>query len=465
MAKSKVNTISQLFRFAITHYNKPNLIRYRGEDGLFYNISTSEFMYRVMDFSLGLRETGVKAAAKVALFSKNQLEWYVADLACHLLNTIVVPVRPAATPAETAFILNDSEFECLIIFDEEQRRKIDRVRDRLQKVKEIIMFEPGEDSDGVISFEAVLEKGREVDRLDFLDQAVRLAHPDEMATLIYTARHNETPKGIMLSHQNIISSVLALDRVLNLHPLDSVASFIPTANVFAKILHYVCLYSGATILNLGVDFETRGVQSAAPTIIVADSEFFELLKTRIEADARQSGGLRRNIFNWSERLRKKASRIQEKGRWRRMVFNTKNRLADYLVYSHIREKFGHRVKYLICAGPQLNQETAAFYDLAGLKLLEGYWRAEAASAVTLNPPGQPKPGTAGRALPDLELRLAKNGEIVIKGPGVMMGYYKKPEETEVVLAGDGFHTGDVGYLDHEGYLTLVQRQNNHQTDQ
>ncbi len=454
----KIETLSQLFDYNLTNFNKPDLLVYRGQDDKYYNISSNEFKSSVVNIALGLRELGIKHDAKVVLLSENRPEWHVVDFACHLLGAVVVPIFPTLIPEQIDYIVNNSEAELVVVSNNQQAAKISEIRERIKKVKNVITFEQDAATGDILFFETVLQKGREQDDRDFYDKAIKLAKPDVICTIIYTSGTTGVPKGVMLSHRNFVSNVLDCLDMIEIIPQDKGLSFLPLCHAFERMLDYAYFYAGATIVysshndNVAQDLEQTG-----PTIMAAVPRFYEKVKAKIEAKAAADGGLKKKIFDWAIKIGGEKGKYILQGKRGGLFINLKHGLADKLVLSKIQAKTGGNLKYFISGGAPLSAEVARFFFAAGLRILEGYGLTETSPVLSVNPYAKPKFGSVGKILRNVEIKVAEDGEILAKGPNIMMGYYKMPNETDEVMADGWFHTGDIGKVDDENYLSITDR--------
>ncbi len=452
-----VQTLSQLFHYNITHFNKPDLLIYRGHDGTFHKISSNEFKDRVVSFALGLKALGIKSENKILLLSENRPEWHIADFASHLLGAVLVPIFPTLIPDQIEFIANNSDSEVIIVSNEIQLAKIQQIRARLKKLKHVIVMNADAIKENVVSFGKVLQSGSEREGDEFLERTVNVARPDEIATLIYTSGTTGTPKGVMLSHRNLVSNFLACTHYFKLEPSDVGLSFLPLSHAFERTVDYFYFYSGVSIIYSSNETVAEDMEEGRPTIMAAVPRFYEKVRARVIAKAEAEGSVKKALFNWSMKVGRQMAEaelgIGEKGEPSRWQYN----LADKLVFSKIKARTGGRMKYFISGGAPLSVEVALFFYSAGLKIMEGYGLTETSPIISVNPPERPKIGTVGKVLPGVEVKIAADGEIIVKGPNVMMGYYKMPAATDEVLEDGWLHTGDVGTLDEDNYLTITDR--------
>ena len=453
-----IETLSQLFDYNVSNFNKPDLLVYRGQDDEYYNISSNEFKSSVVNFALGLRELGIKQDTKVVLLSENRPEWHVVDFACHLLGAVVVPIFPTLIPEQIEYIVNNSEAELIVVSNSQQAAKICEIKDQIRKVKNVIAFEENAAKEDILFFEVLLQKGREQNDRDFYDKAVKLAKPEMISSIIYTSGTTGIPKGVMLSHRNFVSNVLDAVDMIEITAQDKCLSFLPLCHAFERMLDYAYFYAGATIVysahndNVALDLEKTG-----PTIMAAVPRFYEKVKAKIEAKAARAGGLKKKIFEWAIKVGGEKGKYILQDKSGGFILNLKYSLADKLVLAKIQAKTGGNLKYFISGGAPLSAEVARFFFAAGLRILEGYGLTETSPVLAVNPYERPKFGTVGKILRSVEIKIAEDGEILAKGPNIMMGYYRMPAETDEVMIDGWFHTGDIGKIDDENYLSITDR--------
>ncbi len=453
-----IETLSQLFEFSTSKYNRPDLLNYRGKDGGFHKISSNEFRDRVIQLALGLKTIGVKQESKVLILSENRPSWHVVDFACHLLGAVVVPVFPTLVPEQIEYIVDHSGVEVLFASNQGQLDKILQIRNQLKKVKHIIVFDADAATKEIHSFDAILQAGRDQDETGFYEAALKLASPDDLATLIYTSGTTGQPKGVMLTHKNFMANVLDCAEALRLTSEDKALSFLPLSHAFERTVDYVYFYRGLSIAySAGIDTLMDDLREAQPTIMANVPRFYEKVKSRIMAQAAEDGGLKKTIFDWAAVVGKDKADRDLDGRNGGLLLDLRYNIADRLVFRKIRARTGGRLRYFISGGAPLSAEVGRFFWAAGLTILEGYGLTETAPVISVNPYDRPKYGTVGKVLKSVEVKLAEDGEIMARGPNVMVGYYKMPEETQLVLEDGWFHTGDIGHFDDDGYLCITDR--------
>ena len=460
-----VDTVADLPFHMSGRFQNPELIGRCRSDGI-DSLSSKEFFERIRDLSLGLGALGVTAGDRVAIVSESRPEWLMADLAVLCGGAVTVPVYPTLSSPQVRYILNDAGAKAAIVSTRLQLDKIQEVRHKLPALEAVILIDGWQSSDSpsVISFEAVRERGHA--RLtgewgagrEFRDRA-RAVRPDQMATIIYTSGTTGEPKGVMLSHANLVSNVKAGAQVLQLTEQDVALSFLPLSHSFERTVSYIYLLSGVRVV-FAESFDTIGARPRAGAADAADRR-----PARLREAARHG--------SWTRARPSPGSRARfSAGRWARARRAAKRHcvdvrsacsghcrpsVADHLVFAKIRDGLGGRIRYLVSGSAPLSASIAEFFQGIGLPIIEGYGLTETSPILTVNPPDAPRVGTVGRALPGVELRIADDGEILARGPNIMSGYYNKPDATAEALKDGWFHTGDIGTIDEEGYLRITDR--------
>lgn len=457
-------TLADLPFFVMGRYPR-DLFVGRCREGGIDGQSTHAFFERIRDLALGLERLGVARGDRVAIVSESRPEWLVADLAALTLGAVTVPIYPTLTAAQTRAILADSGARVAFVSDRTQAEKLAEVRDGVPGFDATIVMagETGGLGGRTLTLDEVAERGH--DRLreswglgrQYHDRARQVA-PGDLATLIYTSGTTGDPKGVMLTHANIVSNVKACCEVLGLGPDDVALSFLPLSHSFERTVAYIYLASGVTLV-FAESLETvgRDLGVVRPTMMTGVPRAFEKMQARILEAAASAPLVRRVLFRWALAVGRAVSRARLTGRRPPLFAAVQHRLADRLVLSKIRARTGGRIRYLVSGSAALPPAVAEFFHAVGLLLLEGYGLTETAPVLTVNPPDSPRLGTVGRPIPGVELRIAEDGEILARGPNVMAGYYNKPEATAAVLRDGWLHTGDIGEIDGQGYLRITDR--------
>ncbi len=457
----EIRTLCDVFYDSVDRYKKPEHLRYK-KDGAWRGVSSDEFRRAVEELSMGLRALGVGKGDRVAILSENRPEWAFADLATLTAGAVDAPIYSTLSAPQILYILNDSEATVLFVSNAAQGRKVAEIRDQAKDLKHVIRMDEAP-IEGTLSFEEVRAKGREALAAD--PEAVRKraaeVKADDLATLIYTSGTTGDPKGVMLVHSNLVSNVEASLQVFPELTTDDVAlSFLPLCHVFERMGgHYLMLRAAVTIAYAeGVDKVPANMLEVRPTIMLSVPRLYEKMYARVQEKVASDPPQRQKIFRWALGVGREFFRHKVDGTTPGLLLRLKHAVADALVFSKIKERTGGRLRLFVSGGAPLAREIAEFFGAAGLLILEGYGLTETSPVITVNSPTALKPGSVGKPIVGVEVRIAADGEILTRGPHVMKGYFKKPDATAEVIDKDGwFHTGDVGVLDEKGFLIITDR--------
>lgn len=453
-----VDTLSQLFLNTINIYPKEDLMLYKKE-GRYMPISTEEFGQRVKFIGLGLKTLGVEPEDKLIILSENRPEWVMTDLANLCLGGISVPIYTSLVPEQIKYIIDDSDARIVVCSNQELWKKIEEVKNDLNKVKHYISFEETA-PEGVWSLEQIVERGKELDQKNpaLFEENAHKIKADDLASIIYTSGTTGVPKGVMLTHKNFISNIKACAAIIPFSRKDTVLSFLPLSHVLERMVNFTYLYKGCTIAFAeSVETVAENLLEVRPHIMVSVPRVFEKIYSKVMDNVLASSFLKGKIFFWAlktgRRYGQRKLQKQPISTW----LEKKKKLAHKLVFSKIVEKTGGRVRFFVSGGAPLSKDIAEFFYAMGLIILEGYGLTETSPVIAVNTLENLKLGTVGRPIPGVEVEIADDGEILARGPNVMKGYYKKEAETKEAFEGGWFHTGDIGYLDEDGFLVITDR--------
>ncbi len=414
-------------------------------------ISSRELYRDAVGISRSLNAWGIAKGDRVAILSENRPEWPTAEFGTLLFGGVVVPIYPTLTGEQCAYVLNDSGARVAFVSTVDQFKKLQAVRAQTRLEKIVVMDYIG--IPDAIPMHRLMHEGPTSRDAEF-DARAQAISPDDLATIIYTSGTTGTPKGAMLTQGNLASNLL---HSLNDYPLgvgDLSVSFLPLSHITARHVDYAMLYHGVTVAYCPYIEDLRTtLPEVRPTIFVAVPRVYE--KIRSQAEVMAKGGFKRKIFDWALRVGR-AHRDEILAGKRPASADWK--LADKLVFSKIRQALGGRVKIYISGGAPLGRDLAEWYANAGIRIHEGYGLTETSPVIALNKPNAHRIGTVGRPLPNVEVRIAEDGEILTRGPSVFKGYWNMPQETGAAFTPDGwFRTGDVGTLDADRFLTVTDR--------
>jgi long-chain acyl-CoA synthetase len=447
---------------------------------------------RVQAIAAGLLSLGLRPEDRVAIISETRVEWVLADLGIMCAGGATTTVYPATQPDDVAYILADSGTRFVFAEDYVQRAKLRRLRDRLPDLRTVVTFDdspgdapdPGEapdpgdapdpgkapdpaeapddaERDAEIGLAELERRGRERLAADpaAVHDAVAAVGRESLATLIYTSGTTGRPKGVRLVHDNWTYEGMAIDELGLLRPDDVQYLWLPLSHSYGKVLLAGQLAVGfASAVDGRVDKIVDNLGVVRPTFMAAAPRVFEKVYARVEGLAAEEGGPKLRIFRWAVGVGRRVSRLRQQGRRPGVLLAAQHAVADRLVFSKIRARFGGRLRYFVSGSAPLSVEVAEWFHGTGMLILEGYGLTETSAGTFVNRPAQARFGTVGQPLPGVEVRIAEDGEVLLRGPGNIRGYHGLPEQTAEMLDPDGWlHTGDIGELDEAGFLRITDR--------
>ena len=439
-----MQTIPQRFKETAERWSRRPALKFKYH-GAYISLSFAELEKRVNILAQGLAELGISKEEKVAILSENRTEWVRADLAALSLGAATVPIHTTMSSNIIKHILNDSQSEIIFVSNQEHFNKLQLIINDVPKLSTVIYFQlselPPNFPKKLLSLEEVMNLGEQSTKDFKVD-----THPDDLATIIYTSGTTALPKGVMLTHNNLMSNALAATTAVPIDQHDVLLSFLPLSHVLERTAgYYAPLVCHGSCIAYAQNIKTLkdNLKEVKPTIMIAVPRIFEKVHDGIWDKIKEGSSLKRKIFVWALK--------QEPGTFQ-------YRIADLLVFHKIRSAFGGRLRLVISGGATLNHKLARFFARIGVKILEGYGLTETSPVVTVNRPDNVKFGTVGTQLPGVEVEIAPDKEILVRGGGVMKGYYKNEALTKEVIDAQGwFHTGDLGFLSSEGFLVIVGR--------
>jgi long-chain acyl-CoA synthetase len=454
-------TLNEIFFGAIERWGERPVVMRVKRAGAWQPLSYRDLLDAVRSVSLGLGSLGVREGDRVAILAENRPEWAIADYACLAARCIDVPIYPTLPPAQIAYQLRDAGVVAIIVSSSAQRAKIDEIRGDVPTLRHLITMDEGASGNGAMTFADVQAAGRKVTGKDREWQARALeAGADDVATLIYTSGTTGEPKGVMLTHGNITSNVIAGLERLPLQDSDECLSFLPLSHIFERMAGHFCMMQSGAIINYATSMDTVAAEMGEvhPTVVLSHPRLYEKVYARVLENALGGSAIKKQIFFWAKRVGE---------RWVDYVLGHRRvpgwlafryRIASRLVFAKLRERVGGRIRFFVSGGAPLSADIARFFYAAGLPVLEGYGLTETSPVIAVNGTEELKLGTVGKPLANVAVEIASDGEILTRGPHVMKGYFNKPEATAAAIDGRGwFHTGDIGMLDAQGYLRITDR--------
>jgi long-chain acyl-CoA synthetase len=413
-------------------------------------ISSRQLYGYVAALARVLKQWGIKKGDRIAILSENRPEWMIADFACATSGIPDVPIYTTLTAEQTLYLLQNSGARVIFVSTLEQLRKIQSIQAQTALEKIVVMDDVAEVN--VVRMWSLLEGVSNEQDPEF-DAQSRQILPEDLATLIYTSGTTGTSKGVMLTHGNLTSCALTASKKSEWVEGDVYLSFLPLSHVTARHVDYICYLDGVTIVYCAVfDQLPQMLQEAKPTIIVAVPRVYE--KVRQEAERRAGHGLKRKIFDWAVHVGEGHKEEIASGE---TPSSLTWKLANKLVYEKIRQGFGGRSRGYFSGGAPLGKDMAEWFCSVGIPVMEGYGLTETSPTLSVNRRGEFRIGSVGKVNEGLQLKIAEDGEILVKGPTVFKGYWELPEETRAAFADGWFKTGDIGELDKDGYLYITDR--------
>lgn len=458
------STIPEMFqkivgKFAAT--SRPVLMHKTG--GTYQGIGYAELKNRVENFALGLASLGIRRGDRVAIVAENRPEWVISDQAIVALGAIDVPVYPTMSAKQNEYIFNDAGVRMAIVSNQFQLNKVMRVRENVPSLETVILMnekaaiaEPG-----TMNFSDILRLGESYrrDHPDYLGETMADVKPDDLLTLIYTSGTTGNPKGVMLTHRNLVSNIVSSAQVINFGPDDTLLSFLPLSHTFERMAGYYTAFAcGATVAYAeSVETVAANMLEVRPTIVTTVPRLFERIHSRIMKQVDAGSAVKQGIFHWAIGVGKQYAAALRRGTVPASL-RMQHALADRLVYHKLREKTGGRMRFFVSGGAALARSLGEFFEAVGLTVIEGYGLTESAPVIAANRVNDYRFGSVGQPIPGVEVRIAEDGEILARGPNVMKGYWKQPEATAQAIDREGWlHTGDIGMIDAENFLHITDR--------
>ena len=466
-------TLVELYRTAFTQQPRRDAFRFKS-NGAWHDVSSAAALERVEAVAAALHKIGIQPGDRVAILSENRIEWALADLGALTAGAAVVPVYPTLTAMQAKHILGDSESRVVLVSSKAQLEKVVSLAPELPMLTAIFVLDPPPElspaahagAEGAVpirSWQNLLDIGTATlaAQPGLAKHLGDQVEPGQLATLIYTSGTTGVPKGVELAHANLYSNVRDALLEFDIGPGDSCLSVLPLSHIFERMAgHYTMISRGVSIAYAeSIDLVAANLAEVKPTILFAVPRLFEKIYRRVLDAAMILPPLRRAMFFRARDVAMKWAKAQavggggSPGGW----VAVQHGFYDPLVYRKLRQRVGGRIRFFISGGAPLAVEIAEFFSGCGLPVLEGYGLTETSPVIAVNRPARNKPGTVGPPIAGVEVKIAGDGEICVKSPGVMRGYFRLPEETAKAIIDGWFHTGDIGHLDGDGFLVITDR--------
>lgn len=455
-------TLNELFNQAVDRYRESEFLRFKSGDG-WRSLTYGEVARRVRELALGLHSLGLSPSDRVAIWSENRPEWNLADLATLAISAVDVPIYATQARSQVEYILADSAARAIFV----SRAFLDdalAMKSQLPELEFVISFDPAETqaTPSVVVISELVDKGRAVygESPSLYDSLWHKATTDDLATILYTSGSTGDPKGVMLTHKNLTANALNSAHWLELGNRHELAlTYLPFTHIFERAVWYLYAHTGNTIAYAeSIDAVARNLLEIRPTAMTSVPRMFEKIYARIIERGLAAGFPKRQIFLWSLTVGRRWAERKDRGETIGPLLALQHKIADALVFKKWREAVGGNIRIFISGGAPLAPEIAYLFMAAGLQILQGYGLTETSPSVSCNTETRNRIGTVGPVMDNVEVRIAEDGEILVKGDTVMKGYYNRPAENEEAFTADGwFRTGDIGHLDPDGFLVITDR--------
>jgi long-chain acyl-CoA synthetase len=453
---TRSTTIADLLPVAVERFGPESAVRYKDASGEWTSRTFSEVGDVVRQLSLGLLELGIEKGDKVSILSNTRPEWSYFDFAALTAGATVVPIYQTNSPEECRYVLENSDTKAVVVEDDEQLEKIRNIRGSLPKLEHVIRMTGS--SDDAISMQELIERGSGRSESEW-EERWRAVTPEDICTFIYTSGTTGPPKGCVISHGNYRSmcdmaveeGVLVQGRTTYL--------YLPLAHSFALLIQLLSFDIGGTLAYWERDplKILPNLAEVKPHYFPSVPRIFEKIYTAATGKAEKAGGIQKRIFWWAIGVGTKVRELERRGREPGVLLKAQHALADRLVLANIRNLFGGRIVEAVSGAAPINPEILRFFDAAGVLVLEGWGMTETSTAATIARPDDFRFGTIGKPFAGCEIKIADDGEILVRGPNIFQGYYKNEDATRETLVGGWLHTGDVGEIDADGYIKITGR--------
>ncbi len=456
-----IETLPELFVRSAAEFDLPDALNYKS-DGEWKTISSAEIIERAENIALGLYSLGLRKGDRVAILAPNSPDWTLADAGCQFAGVIDVPIYTTLAPESVRYIIDDSQSRVLFLQGQEAYERLIPALKDCKSIEKFILFDEEESAnDRVISLQQLESTGAELKTENpVLSEELRDAvKSNDIATLIYTSGTTGEPKGVMLSHRNLISNAIDASEKYAFGGQDTSLSVLPLSHVFERTGMYVYIHSGMRVFYAeSIEKVPENLKEVRPTIFIGVPRIFEKVFERARLKAAQAGRVNEIVFDWAIEVAKEFATLKENGEAIPIALSAQHAVADKVVYQKLREFFGGCLRLCITGGAALPDEIFLIFTGAGISIMQGYGLTETSPVISSNNPSAIRVGTVGRPVRNVKVRIADDGEVEVTGPGVMLGYYHKEEATKAAFTEDGwFRTGDIGSIDADGFLKITDR--------
>ena len=461
------NTIPKLFWYHVSQ-NRDKVSNWVKKNGLWKSMTWGEYGRRSKQIGLALIADGLRPGDKVSIFSQTRLEWVVCDMAIMGIGCVTAPIYHSNTDEQAQYIAEHSGSRIAFVEDQEQLDKMLAIWDRLPNLEKIIVFDQYDPKGlpNVVSLESFEESGATIAKTgdQEFEKRIETSDPESVISLVYTSGTTGHPKAGMINSRNVISIVQHLPKMIKVKPDDISVAYLPLAHIAERLLgHFIKLaYGSETAFAESMEDMPMNIRQTGPTVLFGTPRVFEKFFARISTGMKDATRFQRSVYNWALKVGKDIAAAKTDnakiGGW----LQVKGSLARFFIHDKIKDIFGGRLRFMISGAAPISPEIIHYFNWIGITIYEGYGMTETTGVVSINYPGNVKIGSVGQIIPDTEVRIAEDGEICVRAPQNISGYYKNDEATKELLKSDGnggfwLHTGDVGNIDEDGYLFITDR--------
>lgn len=453
------DTIGGMIKARVDKYGDRVMMRHKVA-GSWKDITWNEFYDNARNIAYALIKMGVQPGDRVAIFSKNSPFWQMADIAILSVGAASVPLYATITAKQAEYIVRDSGSRAIFVGSPDHTKRVLEVKGNLPELMKVITLDNSKsESPDVMTFDEMLEMGAANPNPDELELRLEAVKPLDLASIVYTSGTTGDPKGVMLLHDNFLSNVRAASSLVEVDDTDIILSFLPLSHSLERMGgYYTALYNGVTVAHAeSIDTLTNDIADIRPHWMISVPRLYEKIHAGVLTNIASESPVKQKIFNWAVGVGRQVSALQSSHKPIPFFLGLKHSIANKLVFSKIYAKMGGRLRFFLSGGAPLAKEIAEFFHAMGILILEGYGLTETSPVLTVNTPDAFRFGSVGKPIPEVEVKIAGDGEIIARGPNIMKGYWNHPAETAEVLEGGWFHTGDIGEFDSDGFLHITDR--------
>ncbi len=463
MENSNPKTLVELLKQAVKNQPKKEVLRFK-QDKKWTGITGEELFERVRNVALGLYGLGVRKWDRVAVLAESGPLWTISDYAILSTGAVNVPIYPTQPVHQVEYILQESQPKLMFVSNTKQMKRVSEALKKFPDLR-IVLFQGANDNENTIPYETIEASGADLraEKPGLFDAISTDVQGKDLASIIYTSGTTGEPKGALLTHTNIVSNALTSGTLFDLKPDDLMLSFLPLSHIFERMVLYLCLYYGVQINYAGgIETVAGDIKEVRPTLMTTVPRLLEKIFARMQKTAADAGGFTKKTFDWAMEIAKSSAPYLAEHQSLPLTLAVKRKIADRLVFKKLREALGGRMGRLISGGAALPPDIAQIFIGSGVLILQGYGLTETAPVIAVNTMKQNRIGSVGPPIPDVEVKLAEDGEILVRGALVFQGYFNKPEETAAVFTEGAenerwFKTGDIGKFDKDGFLYITDR--------